>query len=122
MSLAIKVENVIGVLLADGWHKCELLKNGRSSFDTDAYEYLEGDRLLGRRRTGCRSSKHRRDVDGKRRDADRCATHGCACGQAAPAQKGEAMTPVMAAGVTDRLWDVSDLVALLETSEPKKAA
>ena len=27
------------------------------------------------------------------------------------------MTPAMAAGVTDRLWEVSDLVALLEASE-----
>jgi hypothetical protein len=26
-------------------------------------------------------------------------------------------TPAMAASVTDRLWDVSDLVALLETEE-----
>ena len=26
-------------------------------------------------------------------------------------------TPAMAAGVTDRLWEVSDLVALLEASE-----
>ncbi len=32
------------------------------------------------------------------------------------------MSPAMAAGVTDRLWEVSDLVALLETSESKKAA
>jgi IS1 family transposase len=32
------------------------------------------------------------------------------------------MTPAMAAGVTTRLWEVSDLVALLETSESKKAA
>ena len=27
------------------------------------------------------------------------------------------VTPAMAAGVTDRLWDVSDLVALLEAQE-----
>jgi hypothetical protein len=27
------------------------------------------------------------------------------------------MTPAMAAGVTDRLWEVSDLVALLEVEE-----
>ena len=32
------------------------------------------------------------------------------------------VTPAMAAGVTDRLWDVADLVALLETAESKKAA
>jgi hypothetical protein len=29
------------------------------------------------------------------------------------------VTPAMAAGVTDRLWEVSDIVAMLETSEPK---
>jgi len=28
------------------------------------------------------------------------------------------MTPAMAAGVTDRLWDVEDLVALVEAAEP----
>ena len=32
------------------------------------------------------------------------------------------VTPAMAAGVTDRLWEVSDLVALLEAAESKKAA
>ncbi len=32
------------------------------------------------------------------------------------------VTPAMAAGVTNRLWDVSDLVALLEASESKEAA
>lgn len=31
-------------------------------------------------------------------------------------------TPAMAAGVTARLWDVSDLVALLVESEAQKAA
>jgi IS1 family transposase len=29
------------------------------------------------------------------------------------------MTPAMAAAVTDRLWDVADLVAIVEASEPK---
>jgi len=32
------------------------------------------------------------------------------------------MSPAMAAGVTTKLWEVSDLVALLEASESKKAA
>jgi hypothetical protein len=32
------------------------------------------------------------------------------------------VTPAMAAGVTDRLWDVADLVVLLEAEEGKKAA
>jgi hypothetical protein len=32
------------------------------------------------------------------------------------------MTPAMAACVTTRLWEVSDLVALLVESESKKAA
>ena len=32
------------------------------------------------------------------------------------------MTPAMAAGVTDRLWEVSDLVALLKESEADRAA
>jgi IS1 family transposase len=32
------------------------------------------------------------------------------------------MSPAMAAGVTERLWEVSDIVALLEAAESKKAA
>jgi hypothetical protein len=32
------------------------------------------------------------------------------------------VTPAMAAKVTDRLFDVSDIVALLESAESKKAA
>jgi hypothetical protein len=31
-------------------------------------------------------------------------------------------SPAMAAGVTSKLWEVSDLVALLEAAEAKKAA
>ncbi len=31
-------------------------------------------------------------------------------------------SPAMAAGVTDRLWEVADIVALLEEAESKKAA
>jgi hypothetical protein len=31
-------------------------------------------------------------------------------------------SPAMAAGVTDRLWDVSDIVELLQRAESKKAA
>ncbi len=29
------------------------------------------------------------------------------------------MTPAMAAGVTDRLWEVADLVAIVEAAEAK---
>ena len=29
------------------------------------------------------------------------------------------VTPAMAAGVSDRLWDVLDIVAILEATEPK---
>jgi len=32
------------------------------------------------------------------------------------------VTPAMAAGVTTRLWDVADLVGLLESAEGKKVA
>jgi len=31
------------------------------------------------------------------------------------------MSPAMAAGVTDRLWDVKDLLALLESYEQRRA-
>lgn len=29
------------------------------------------------------------------------------------------MTPAMAAGVTDRLWEIDDVVKLVEAAEPK---
>jgi hypothetical protein len=29
------------------------------------------------------------------------------------------LTPAMAAGITDKLWSVEDMVALVEASEPK---
>jgi hypothetical protein len=52
MSLVINTDNVWEVLLADGWHKVEPLDDGddeQSSFNIDAYEYVEGtgrDRLV----------------------------------------------------------------------------
>lgn len=43
MSLAIDVDDVTAVLLADGWHDV-----ADDSFDLDSYEYLHlGDLLLG---------------------------------------------------------------------------
>ena len=42
MSLAIDVDRVMSVLLADGWHKVSAFRDGCSSFDIDAYEYLQG--------------------------------------------------------------------------------
>jgi hypothetical protein len=41
MSLAIEVDNVKSVLLADGWH--EVAPN---SFQIDAYEFRDGDEVL----------------------------------------------------------------------------
>ena len=41
MSLAINVDQVYAVLLADGWHECDMWKDGRSSFMLDAYGYTE---------------------------------------------------------------------------------
>jgi hypothetical protein len=34
----------------------------------------------------------------------------------------EALTPAMAAGVTDKLWEISDVVAMLETWEKQSIA
>jgi hypothetical protein len=41
MSLAIQVDKVKRVLLADGWHEV-----AEVSFDLDAYEYLHKDHIL----------------------------------------------------------------------------
>jgi len=46
VSLRIDVGDVTGVLLEDGWHRVEMLDEGISSFDLDAYEFVEGDLLL----------------------------------------------------------------------------
>jgi len=40
MSLAIDIDQVSDVLLADGWHHVEFAK-GQSTFVIDAYEFLE---------------------------------------------------------------------------------
>jgi len=40
MSLAIDIDNVCAVLLADGWHEV-VWKEGKSTFIIDAYEYIE---------------------------------------------------------------------------------
>ena len=40
MSLAIDIDKVSDVLLADGWHHVESA-NGKSTFVIDAYEFLE---------------------------------------------------------------------------------
>ena len=43
MSLAIDVNKVTHVLLADGWHEVVWDKVSKtSSFDTDAYEFVQG--------------------------------------------------------------------------------
>jgi hypothetical protein len=43
MSLAVNVDDVVAVLLTDGWHEV----HGRT-FDIDAYEYMAGaERLIG---------------------------------------------------------------------------
>jgi hypothetical protein len=40
MSLAIDIEKVSDVLLADGWHHV-VFNNGKSTFVIDAYEFVE---------------------------------------------------------------------------------
>jgi hypothetical protein len=50
MSLAIDPSRVNAVLLADGWHNVDpirdRLNDTTSSFILDAYEYVDGDRLI----------------------------------------------------------------------------
>jgi hypothetical protein len=50
MSLAIDPSRVNAVLLADGWHNVDpirdRLSDTTSSFILDAYEYVDGDRLI----------------------------------------------------------------------------
>jgi hypothetical protein len=41
MSLEIDIEKISEVLLADGWHKVSPVGDGRSSFGSDAYEFLQ---------------------------------------------------------------------------------
>ncbi len=41
MSLAIDVDRVTQVLLADGWHEVEF-SGSTSSFSLDAYEFIQG--------------------------------------------------------------------------------
>jgi hypothetical protein len=40
MALAIDVDRVSEVLLADGWHRCDTDETDVSTFSMDAYEYL----------------------------------------------------------------------------------
>ena len=40
MSLAIDIDTIGSVLLADGWHDVSSNTDGVSSFDIDSYEYL----------------------------------------------------------------------------------
>lgn len=42
MSLAIQIEEIEAVLLADGWHEI-----GSGSFDCDSYEFVSGKRSNG---------------------------------------------------------------------------
>ena len=58
MSLAIQTDEVVAVLLSDGWHKV-----ARKSFDTDAYEYMGGDDAIfhgGQSELVCRPECFRR--------------------------------------------------------------
>lgn len=41
MSLAIDIDKITEVLLVDGWHKVAMNKQGISTFDLDAYEYIQ---------------------------------------------------------------------------------
>lgn len=42
MSLAINVDKVFAVLLADGWHDVDKDAKGIYAFGLDSYEYVEG--------------------------------------------------------------------------------
>jgi len=50
MSLAIEISRVNAILLADGWHNVDpirdRLNDTTSSFILDAYEYVDGDRVI----------------------------------------------------------------------------
>ena len=41
MSLSIDIDEVGSILLADGWHDVASNEDGVSTFDIDAYEYLQ---------------------------------------------------------------------------------
>jgi hypothetical protein len=43
MSLNIDIDKVTAVLLADGWH--DVAWDNESTFELDAYEYVDGDHL-----------------------------------------------------------------------------
>lgn len=48
MSLAINVEKIYAVLIAGVWYPVAKGKDGTSSFDLDAYEFLDGENTIER--------------------------------------------------------------------------